>query len=130
MGAWGVGPFENDGAMDFVADLRAGDFTLDGLAWAFEDEEYLEVDGGQMALALAEVAVAIRQNAPSPVSDLDLSAVAVHFTPENVAFIHAQVKRTLSDAEHSELYELWEETPDFEAWLTVSRRILQQLSPS
>ena len=56
MGAWGSGPFENDGAGDLLASIRAGDFSFDALGWAFEDG-YLEVDGGQIALALVDLAL-------------------------------------------------------------------------
>ncbi len=127
MGAWGNGAFENDGALDLIADIRAGNFSLDGIQWAFDDEDYLEVDGGQIALALAEIAAAIRKNQPSPVEELDISAVAHHFTPEAIEFIRDQVRRTLSDAEHSELYELWEETDELDEWLTSSRTTLREL---
>jgi hypothetical protein len=128
MGAWGNGAFENDGALDLIADLRHGNFSFDEIQWAFEDENYLEVDGGQMALALAEIAVAIRKGQPSPVEELDLSTVAQHFTPEAIGFIREQVQRTLSDAEHSELYELWEETDELDEWLRASRATLNELT--
>lgn len=127
MGAWGIGPFENDGAGDLIADLRSGNFSFDEVGWAFEDEDYLEVDGGQIALALAALAVAIKNSAPSPIEELDVAAIAPLFTPKSLAFIRAQGDRTLSDADHSELYELWEETDDFGAWLAASRATLAEL---
>lgn len=128
MGTWGVGAFENDGALDLVADLGSDGFAFDEIMEDFEDEDYLEVDSGQIALALAELAVVIKKNLPSPVEGLDLEAVAPLFTPEVVGFIRTQVRRTLSDAEHSELYELWEETDDLDAWLSASRATLDELA--
>lgn len=127
MGAWGIGPFENDGALDLIAEMRSGNFSFDELGWAFDDEDYLEVDGGQIAIALAELAAAIAHGGPSPVEELDLSEVSAQFTSEKVAYIRKQVERTLSDGEHSELYELWQETDDFAVWLASSRATLERL---
>ncbi|MCQ9368447.1 DUF4259 domain-containing protein [Brevibacterium sp. 50QC2O2] len=128
MGAWGIGAFENDGALDLVGDMRSGHFSFDELGWAFEDEDYLEVDGGQIALALAGLAVAVKLRRPSPVPEFDLQAVAPLFTSESIGFIRNQVERTLAGAEGSELFELWEETDELDAWLQASRATLAELN--
>lgn len=128
MGTWGAGAFENDGALDLAGDMASQEFSLHDVMWAFADKDYLEVDGGQMALALGEIAVAIRKGLPSPCESVDLAAVAPQFTPAAVEFIRGQVARTLSDPDHSELYELWEETEDFQKWIADSRATLADLA--
>ncbi|KAB1652962.1 DUF4259 domain-containing protein [Pseudoclavibacter chungangensis] len=124
MGAWGTKPFENDGALDLLAEIRHGDFSFDGIAWAFEDPDYLEIDGGQIAVALAALVRITRGDADVATSEFvpeDLGAFASLLTPERIAWIQRQLDRTLAGGDASELYELWEETGDFEEWLSVSR---------
>lgn len=122
MGAWGHGPFENDGAGDLLAEIRHGDFTFEGVEWAFEDPEYLEVDGGQIAVALAALVRVTRGELATPeeVDTASVEAFAAQLNPERVEWITAQLERTLSNGEASELYELWEETEYFEAWKQAS----------
>ena len=122
MGAWGTGPFENDGALDLVGDISSLEFSWEDIEEAFEDPAYLEADGGQYAIALGAL-VRIVQGEPAPEApeDARLTVIARHLTPERVAWIRTQVARTLSSAKESELYELWEETSELEEWLEASR---------
>ncbi|WP_033337389.1 DUF4259 domain-containing protein [Catenuloplanes japonicus] len=61
MGTWDTGPFDNDGAGDWLADLRhasAADrpgLLLDALRNVTDEPEYVEVDTAQAALAAAAV---------------------------------------------------------------------------
>ena len=75
MGAWGSGPFENDGAGDLIASIGHGDFTFESVAWAFEGD-YLEVDGGQIAIALLELVLIVRadRKRDPATQDLDLDS--------------------------------------------------------
>lgn len=59
MGTWDMGPFDNDGAGDLLAALRAGCFDIDDYC-RHVDEEYLEADDAQAAIALAEVVAVAR----------------------------------------------------------------------
>ena len=115
MGAWGVAPFENDGAGDLVASLRHGDFSFD--EWE-TDEDYLEVDGGQYAIALVEIALVAlgKRAAPVELDGVDVASLTAQFTPDRLASIATLADRTLEGPECSELYELWEETDDLDAW--------------
>jgi hypothetical protein len=122
MGAWGYGPFENDGAGDLLAAIRHDDFSFEGLGWAFEDLDYLEVDGGQIAVALAALVRVVRGELAAPTEiEAQLEGFAALLDPERLEWIQARLDRTLSDGESSELYELWEETDDFGDWLRASR---------
>ena len=127
MGAWGAGPLENDGAGDLLASIRHGDFSFEEIAWAFEDSDYLEVDGGQIAITLAHLVVAGREGTAVPGLD-DVGPFLAQVTPERVAWIRAQVGLTLAGGETSELYELWEETDELDAWVAEARTLLARLA--
>ena len=109
MGAWGSGPFENDGAGDVVASIGHGDFTFTSVEWAFEDD-YLEVDGGQIAVALLELVLIVRADRKRDplVEDLDLDDFADALTGECLTWLIDMVERTISSSD-SELFELWDE---------------------
>lgn len=123
MGAWDIRPFDNDGAMDLIAEIRNGDFSFEGTRWAFDDPNYLEVDGGQRAVALAALVRIIHQDPAAPASPLDadsLAAFAAQLTPESITWIHHELHRALSNREQSELFELWEESGSLDAWFAAS----------
>ncbi|NMM83774.1 hypothetical protein B2J88_05290 [Rhodococcus sp. SRB_17] len=109
MGAWGSGPFENDGAGDLVASIGHGDFTFASVEWAFEDD-YLEVDGGQIAVALLELVLIVRADRKRDplVEELDLDDFADALTGERLAWLIDMVERTIASSD-SELFELWDE---------------------
>jgi len=121
MGTWGIGPFDNDGAADLVADIRDGQFTFEGIQWAFEDPDYLEVDGGQIAIALGALIESVRKGQGLEGLDFDPPVFTDQITPERVTWVRSQIARTLAGDERSELHELWKESGDLEAWLEVSR---------
>lgn len=128
MGAWGSGPFENDGAGDLLASIRSGDFSFDALGWAFEDG-YLEVDGGQIALALVDLALVglgVRPRS-TDVEDLDLTSFVADLTGDRLVWILDVADTTLSGSEASELYELWEETDDLDEWLRPATASVDEL---
>ncbi|WP_291038635.1 DUF4259 domain-containing protein [Herbiconiux sp.] len=92
MGAWGAGPFENDGAADLAGDIDEGRFSFTAIETEFEDESYLEVDGGQWVLALAEIVVSSREGRELPVPG-DFSAFVAGLSPERIAWIHHHCRR-------------------------------------
>lgn len=111
MGAWGPGSFENDDALDWLADLVDGG-GMDVVQGAFDmvvDGEYLEAPEAASALAAAEVVAAL---AGRPVDDLPedaaewVAAKARHPGDRLVRRARAVVQRVRAD---SELKELWEE---------------------
>lgn len=128
MGTWGAGPFDSDGAGDLVASIRHGDFTFAGVEPYFEDDEYVEADGGQAALALVELTLAVHGAPHAPVLDEETAvpAFAAHLTPERTTWLLEQSDRVLSDPETSELYELWAETGEDE-WLATARASVERL---
>lgn len=128
MGAWGVGPFDSDGAGDLLAMIRHGEFTFAEVDPYFEDDEYVEADGGQAALALVELALAVHgaPHAAVPDEETLVPAFAPHLTPDRTRWLLEQAERVLADPDTSELYELWTE-PGADAWLAGARSSVDRL---
>ena len=134
MGAWGVGPFDNDTAADWLAGLddaipNASAFTFRPVV-AIEPELYLEEPEASEAIAAAELVAAIHGHAGAAVlarPELILWAEdhADWATPDLVNEAIAAVGRVRSA---SELRDLWAETGDFEDWLGVLDNLLDRLS--
>lgn len=119
MGTWGSGPFENDGAGDLLAALRAGDFEIDDYC-RHVDHEYVEADDAQAAIALAE-AVAVAHGirpATRELDGIDTAAYVGSLTAEQRAWIVTTLERAIADSDTSELHELWAENgpEDLEEW--------------
>jgi hypothetical protein len=119
MGTWGINPFENDDAMDWLGELQEkGDLAF--LAASLSPEEiegYLEAPDGVCILCASEIIAAAvtgeSENLPAEAlswlqeHDLDLLSL--------VPLARTKVARVLAD--RSEISELWEENPeDFPAW--------------
>ena len=137
MGAWGTGSFDNDGALDFLADYREGtaavvDTVLRDIA-NLADGTYIEIDAGQAAIVAGEVIAACHDN-PAPSMDEDMLAdLLVHRADvvENldlIDFAAAAIPKVLA-SETSEVAELWEDaTPeDAEAFQTHATDLLTRL---
>lgn len=117
MGTWGAGPFDSDTVGDLLDQIRGGGFTFAELDEYFEDDEYVDAGGGQSALALVELALALHGRPHAEVQDQDvvLAALAPHLTPERTRWLVEQSDRVLADPDTSELYELWAEV-GADAW--------------
>ncbi|WP_020577866.1 DUF4259 domain-containing protein [Actinopolymorpha alba] len=111
MGAWGTGVFDNDGALDFLTELRQCDpedrerFIRQTLQTAAGSQDYLDIDDGQMAIVAAAAVAAAR--AGQPLNSGTDEIVIAPPTPE----LLAQAVRALDrvTGESSEWRELWGE---------------------
>ena len=119
MGTWGSGPFENDAAGDLLSAIRAGEFDITDFT-GHVDEEYVEVEDSQAAIAVAEIVAVAHGLLPAPpqLEGIDAVAYTESLTPEQREWILATLERTIGDPETSELYELWAENgpEDVEEW--------------
>ena len=130
MGAWGLGSFDNDDAADWVLQLeQTSDTSL--LSSAFDlGDGYIESPDGCIALAAAEVVLAMLGKARS-----GLPRIAVDWS-ERVATLPESsnlrgraltaVQQLLS--EQSELRELWEEGDDYAEWKRDLEHLVKQLA--
>lgn len=126
MGAWGIKNFENDDALELVADMDddGWPYILDAIENVIivPDDQYLDAHDCCRALAAMEYVAAV-QGKPS--SDLPEEAAdwikhkhTEALTPDTVADAICALKRITTN---SELKELWEETGEFDDWLAVTK---------
>ena len=125
MGAWGIGSLDNDGSLDWLADFSesgasAATDVLDAAAEGVADG-YVDADVGVAIVALAEVVAAALGKPDEDLSDQLAEPVDEHKDALlDVDKVQARTGEALeaimSDAETSELYDLWQETDEFDAW--------------
>lgn len=131
MGAWGIGAFENDAALDWVSDLEAeGVHSITGALSLEDADDYLDVDVGCEGIAAAEVVAAARDGdagtLPEPVREW-LDANAGSITSDHVQAAAKFLARVLDD--DSEIAELFAEGPDAAAWRDEVEALLARLAP-
>ncbi|WP_058234751.1 DUF4259 domain-containing protein [Devriesea agamarum] len=115
MAAWDLGPFDNDGAMDLVADISDGEF--DDLDDVLDVSDYIDSDQGEMIIALAHLAAG---HFPADQDELTADHVSFLKSPDIRAKLRTALEAVLSTSERSELVELWEESDELEEWKAAS----------
>jgi hypothetical protein len=136
MGSWGDGPFENDTAADWSAELDSAtpadraEVIRSALVAAAHNAGYLDADLAQAAIAAAAVVAAQRPGGPpldpTYAPQLIADGIVIELPDEIRELAVAALDRVGSD--DSELRELWDEAPAFAAQLTSLREALA--SPS
>lgn len=127
MGAWGVGSFENDGALDYLASVEEVGASLiaGSLGQPFVEPD-LEMDDAVEVLVAAEIVAAIAtgkldrmpEGADAFLKSLgDLSGMK--------ALAHAAVTIV---RDRSELSEIWAETDSHQQWLDDVNALLPRIS--
>jgi hypothetical protein len=119
MGAWGIGPFENDDALDFIAELKAEGVPV--VRAAVEEvallapDGYLEASSCSRAIAAAEVLAGARGR---PAPDLPPEITDWLSTDPRVdeSLVPPAAVAMTRILEGSELKELWESSTDGPAW--------------
>lgn len=132
-GAWDVGSFDNDDALDWVWELsETDDLSLieEALQSAVEASGYLEAPTGSVALAAAEVVAALRGNPSSKLPPEVSEWTRAHKLAISDGLLRsartavAQVK----NAESSELAQLWSDSADTEKlWHAELSNLLKRL---
>ena len=123
MGTWGIESFENDDAMDWVAELQADGIRATGTAiQAVLDAapEYLEAPTCMLGLAAAEVVAALRgrpaKSLPPEVQswvNVVAAKSGTHPGDELAQNARRAVELIVAD---SELLELWTESGELDQW--------------
>jgi hypothetical protein len=132
MGAWGHGSFENDTALDWLADFEGegADTVLVAIADVTnaDVEEDIDVDRACVALAATEIIAALKTGDEGRLNEEARTALATYRDDIDVAALAPVAARAVARiAEESELKELWEETEDFDAWSTDLDALLDRL---
>ncbi len=119
MGAWGHGPFENDDAGDWIAELEESeDFSVvqAALEAVVRPGTYLEAPECSTAIAAAEVVAA---SLGRPVTGLPEEAgawiAARGAAPPRIVGLAKQALAAIRS--ESELRDLWEEGDGFDEWV-------------
>jgi hypothetical protein len=133
MGAWGAGPFENDDAIDWVAELagsRDASPVLTALQRVVDAKEtdYLQAPEASIAVAAAE-AVSAALGAPPANLPPELGA---WIDKHRDAIVPDMVKKgyeaTVRVATKSELRELWDESDWADEWHAAMTDLQRRLS--
>ncbi|HZE93017.1 MAG TPA: DUF4259 domain-containing protein [Rhizobacter sp.] len=124
MGTWGVDPFGNDDAVDWVYELEEAEdlgpieAAIDAVLRAGDDD--LEASDASVALAASEVLARLRgqpgeENSYTETVDQWVASTQLKPTVELADRAQAAIARILAD--NSELKELWQEGDEYDAWL-------------
>jgi hypothetical protein len=131
MGAWDIGSFANDDALDWLVDLQEEDdlgLLEDAFAIVIEQKgELPDATDSAVAIAAGEVLAALLG---SPLEDLPDEVeewLPGKPKPDNGLVVQAQQALMIVIAE-SELRELWEETGEFMAWQEDVEALITRLS--
>ena len=130
MGAWDIGNFDNDDAMDFVSEITESDdleLVHDAITSVIDNYIYIEGDEAAKALVAGEVVALIKGNPAEKVPDALKAWQQEHkFSVDDDTQNRAleAVRRVLRD---SELQDLWEESDEYEAWLAVIEGLIERL---
>lgn len=133
MGAWGHGSFENDDALDFLAELLGSGDTSpirEVLDHVLTSTEYVEAPDASQCIAAAEVvAAALGRPTAAALRKQDVAAWIVQVKPRVDATLVAQMAEALTRilAPNSELGELWQESDEFAEWQAAVEEVRSQL---
>ena len=132
MGAWGHGSFDNDDAMDWLQEFEEG--GLGAVESAFDavtslsEGDYLEAPEASMALAAAEIVATARDGDTSGLPDSVDPMLAQHQSSlMEDGLLDSARKAVTRVYRESELKELWQDSPDRQAWQDGLRNLLSRL---
>ncbi|WP_022693040.1 DUF4259 domain-containing protein [Ponticaulis koreensis] len=127
MGAWGVGSFENDGALDYLASVEElGTSLIAGSLGQPFVEHDLEMDDAIEVLVAAEIVAAI---ATGKLDRLPEGADTFLKSLGDLSGLKAQAHAAVTIVrDSSELSEVWAETDHHQQWLDDVNVLLSRLS--
>ncbi|MFE2078010.1 DUF4259 domain-containing protein [Streptomyces misionensis] len=134
MSASGVGPFENDSAMDLLDELRGLDecevinALREALSSATEVEpgDYLDRDLGEPAVAASAVALAKFKGRDSVLESVELLDAVPEIPSSFFSLVVSALSRVLQ--EDSEAYGLWVDEGRGDEWKVEVERLLNEAS--
>jgi len=134
MGAWGSGSFENDGALDWVAELAAADglgFLQETFAAVIDEGDYLDAYHCERALAAAEVVAALQGAPGAGLPDEAAARVEAHRNADIAPLVATALRAIDRVRSESELQELWAEDEDMLAeWEAAVEALVGRLRKS
>jgi len=128
MGAWDVGSFGNDTALDFAGGIKTVDDLVQAFAALGPEGTIAEADNASEAIAAADL-VAAMMGRPAPDFPEDLGKTVSDFGTASDELTAAAVRAVQHVRAHSELAELWAESKD-EDWNGAINDLLARLDPT
>jgi hypothetical protein len=122
MGAWGIGVWENDNALDWAYELEdCNDLSVisRSIELILDSEEIDSIEADEALAAIDVLARLKHQDFDSDGYDEEISEwIKTHKDLQIPDSLWQQAKQALDKivSEDSELYELWQESDSFEAW--------------
>jgi hypothetical protein len=130
MGAWGPGPFDNDDALDWLADVTASDDpTSLEAAFAHVDSSATTIDSPSCAAAIAAAEI-VATIARRPMGDLpeDATVCAGRFAGVFSPTLLAKARVAVGCIRRaSELRDLWLDSSHFSRWESSVRDLEHRL---
>lgn len=132
MGTWDIGIFDNDAALDFVAEVTAAN-DLSPITAALQEIKSLAgdtiaADIASQCLVAGEIIAALRGNKGSLPAELatwlTTSAAKTSLTRELQTSTQTAVALV---RDRSELRDLWEESDEFTDWVATVENLYQRL---
>lgn len=127
MGAWDVGSFDNDAALDFIDGFTRIDDLTRAFAALGPEEACADADAACDAIAAADV-VAAMMGRPAPDMPDRLGETVAGLGAASEALIAAAVRAVRHARTHSELAELWAAAEE-EDWQSAVDDLLARLDP-
>ena len=127
MSAWGVGSFDNDGALDYLASVEETGASLvaGSLGQPFIEPD-LEIDDAVEVLAAAEIVAA---SVTGKLDRLPDGAKAFLKSLGDLAGLKVQAHAAVTIVrDSSELSEVWAETDSHQQWLADANTLLSRLA--
>jgi hypothetical protein len=143
MGAWEVGNFGNDDAMDFVGDVTetgGKDLIFSTIQALINNTDYIESPDCCTGLAAIEFVAAAKENAaedfPEEAAEWLTKNKLLPFTTggfigfgtKEVDITSMSVRAIEKIRTESELKELWQESGEFEEWVKVLDQLKERVS--
>ena len=128
MGAWGVGSFENDGALDFLAGLEE-EQELEVVEEAIDaviDVDFIDSDEASAAVAAVEV-VAAMAGAAAPRLPKEIGAWARAQGAPSAELVASAKAALDAILKKSELRDLWDEGDEADRWAEGVRALSARL---
>ena len=132
MGAWGIGNFENDTALDWISELiynTRSDFIEESIEKVLIKEKYLDYDDCCSALAASEIIASLRGNPPNELPEEAedwIRKKTIQISEELTKKAIEAVNRIKEDSELKDLIE--EDTEDIDLWLNTINDLISRLN--
>jgi hypothetical protein len=131
MGAWGLGNFENDSAIDWLHDFLANPklpVLEEPAALILQENEFIDSEESLCTLAAAEVIATLNGFAPKDLpKDIEFEKIKITIGEHTINMVIQAVYKILYFEHHSELRVLWEETDDYNNWVAVQTDLIKRL---